>query len=157
MNAISKPLFAGARVVLMALCAMQLSAHGQVLFDDSHSENVANANWIIDTHMPVPSPTISNITATTSETYWTGALSSWGVALAKLRNSGQVQLGGDGLETLPTSGSITYGDSSNSQDLSHYQAFIVCEPNTKFTATEKTAILNFVANGGGLFMVDRKS
>jgi uncharacterized repeat protein (TIGR01451 family) len=103
--------------------------------------------------MPVPSPTISNITATTSETYWTGGLSSWGVALAKLRNSGQVQLGGDGLETLPTTGAITYGDSSNSQDLSHYQAFVVCEPNTKFTATEKTAILNFVANGGGLFMV----
>ena len=67
MNPIPKPLYALARVVLIVLCAMQLSAHGQVLFDDSHSENVANANWIVDTTMPIPSPTISNITATTSE------------------------------------------------------------------------------------------
>jgi hypothetical protein len=142
-----------ARITLAALCLVQLAAHGQVLFDDSHSENVANANWIVDTQMPAPSPTITNITSTTSETYWTGALSSWGVALAKLRNTGKVQLDGDGIETLPPTGAITYGDGSNSQDLSHYQAFVVCEPNTRFTATEKTAILNFVANGGGLFMV----
>jgi hypothetical protein len=54
---------------------------------------------------------------------------------------------------LPYNGNITYGDSSNSQDLSNYKVFIVVEPNIKFTASEKTAMLSFVANGGGLFIV----
>ena len=125
----------------------------QVLFDNTKAETAGNADWIIDTSQPVPSPVISGITAGTAESYWTGALSSWGVALAKLGNAGTISLPGNGLETLPTSGRITYGDASNSQDLSHYKVYVVCEPNTLFTATEKTAILNFVKNGGGLFMV----
>ncbi|MEI8086960.1 MAG: T9SS type A sorting domain-containing protein, partial [Paludibacter sp.] len=48
---------------------------------------------------------------------------------------------------------ITYGSTSNTQDLKNYKVFIVCEPNSQFTAAEKTAIMNFVKNGGGLFMV----
>jgi hypothetical protein len=125
----------------------------QVLFDNTKAETAGNADWIIDTSQPVPSPAISGITAGTAESYWTGALSSWGLALAKLGNAGTISLPGNGLETLPTSGRITYGDASNSQDLSHYKVYVVCEPNILFTATEKTAILNFVKNGGGLFMV----
>jgi hypothetical protein len=31
--------------------------------------------------------------------------------------------------------------------------YIVCEPNILFTAAEKTALIQFVQNGGGLFMV----
>jgi hypothetical protein len=60
---------------------------------------------------------------------------------------------GQTVETLPSSGTITYGNSSNAQDLSHYDVFVIDEPNIKFTTSEKTAILNFVNNGGGLFMI----
>jgi hypothetical protein len=30
---------------------------------------------------------------------------------------------------------------------------VVCEPNILFTNSEKTALINFVQNGGGLFMI----
>lgn len=136
---------------LVLAVALPLSA--QVLFDNTKAETAGNADWIIDTSQPIPSPSITGITNGTAESYWTGALSSWGVALAKLAYNGQISLPGNGLETLPTSGRITYGDGSNAQDLSHYKVYVVCEPNTLFTATEKTAILTFVQNGGGLFMV----
>ena len=141
----------GLAVVIFLTTVASLSA--QVLFDNTKAETAGNADWIIDTSQPIPSPSITGITSGTSESYWTGALSSWGVALAKLGNAGQISLPGNGLETLPTSGRITYGDNSNAQDLSHYKVYVVCEPNILFTATEKTAILNFVQNGGGLFMV----
>ncbi|MDB5233231.1 MAG: hypothetical protein JWR44_224, partial [Hymenobacter sp.] len=42
---------------------------------------------------------------------------------------------------------------SNPQDLANYAVFVVDEPNTLFTAAEKTAIVNYVKNGGGLFMI----
>ena len=57
------------------------------------------------------------------------------------------------METLPYNGKITYGDSNNPQDLSNYAVFVVDEPNIRFTSTEKTAILQFVYHGGGLFMI----
>ena len=31
--------------------------------------------------------------------------------------------------------------------------YVVCEPNILFTAAEKTAILNYVKNGGSLFII----
>src|SRR5437899_9801169 len=111
-------------------------ASAQILFDNTKAETAGNADWIIDTHQPIPSPAISGITSSSTESYWTGALSSWGVALAKLRNAGQISLAGNGLETLPTTGTITYGSGSNAQDLSHYQVFVVCEPNIRFTDAE---------------------
>ncbi|MGC3991140.1 MAG: hypothetical protein QM796_15960 [Chthoniobacteraceae bacterium] len=60
---------------------------------------------------------------------------------------------GQSVSTLPYNGSITYGNSSNAQDLSHYKVFVLCEPNILFTTSEKTALLNFVLNGGSLFMI----
>ena len=48
---------------------------------------------------------------------------------------------------------ISYGDSTNPQDLKNYDVYIVDEPNVPFTAAEKTAIVQFVQNGGGLFMI----
>ncbi|RPD49301.1 hydrolase [Hymenobacter sediminis] len=118
------------------------------LFDGSHGELAGNADWVLDVNSGVasryPSPAQSGITSTTPETYWTGAISAWGVALVKL---------GHTVEQLPAGTSITYGNSSNPQDLSNYSVFVVDEPNTVFTATEKTAILQFVQNGGGLFMI----
>jgi hypothetical protein len=56
-------------------------------------------------------------------------------------------------KTLPYNGKITYGDSSNVQDLSNYKVYIIDEPNLKFTTAEANAFVNFVNNGGGLFMI----
>ncbi|HOS48099.1 MAG TPA: hypothetical protein PLG57_05655 [Bacteroidia bacterium] len=117
------------------------------LFDATKAETAGNADWVIDQDASVPrfpTPTQANITSTTSETYWTGALSSWGIALVKK---------GHTVESLPSTGSITYGNSSNAQDLSNYDVFVVDEPNIVFTAAEKTAIIQFVNNGGGLMMI----
>lgn len=138
----------------------------KVLFDARKAQMAGNADWVVDADLfnigtgtggimqtgkgneanpaRYPTPAQSGITSSTSETYWKGALSSWGVALAKL---------GYTIETLPYNGSITYGSTTNPQDLSHYKVYIVDEPNIRYTAAEKTAILNFVSNGGGLFMI----
>ena len=118
------------------------------LFDASHAETAGNADWVLDVDAGVvprfPTPAASGITSTTPETYWTAALSAWGVALVKLGNS---------VENLPSGTAITYGNTSNPQDLANYNVFVVDEPNTLFTAAEKAAIVNFVKNGGGLFMI----
>lgn len=117
------------------------------LFDATKAETAGNADWVIDQDagvQQIPTPLQSTITASTAETYWTGAISSWGIALVKA---------GHTVETLPSTGTITYGNAANAQDLSKYNVFVVDEPNIRFTAAEKTAILNFVSNGGGLFMV----
>jgi hypothetical protein len=118
------------------------------LFDNRHAQTAGNADWILDADNNVaarfPTPLQSTITATTSESYWRGGNSAWGIALVKL---------GHLVETLPSSASITYGSSSNVQDLSNYNVFVVNEPNTVFTSSEKTAILQFVQNGGSLMMI----
>jgi len=132
------------------------------LFDATKYENAGSADWQIDADgtesvplytggttvetkaQRVPTPSYTGITSTTAETYWKGALSSWAVSLVK---------DGELVETLPNGGAITYGNTSNAQDLSNYDVFVVCEPNRLFSAAEKTALMNFVANGGGLFMI----
>ncbi|WP_354584220.1 hydrolase [Hymenobacter sp. UYCo722] len=118
------------------------------LFDASHAETAGNADWVLDVDAGVvprfPTPAASGITSSTPETYWAGAVSAWGVSLVKLGNS---------VENLPTGTAITYGNAANPQDLANYNVFVVDEPNTLFSATEKAAIVNFVKNGGGLFMI----
>ena len=118
------------------------------LFDGSHGELAGNADWVLDVNSGVasryPTPAQSGITSTTSETFWTGAVSAWGVALVKL---------GHTVEQLPTGTAISYGNAANPQDLANYSVFVVDEPNVIFSAAEKTAILQFVQNGGGLFMI----
>lgn len=131
------------------------------LFDASHYENAGSADWQIDAdgteNVPTytggttvetkaqrtPTPSYTGITSSTSETYWKGGISSWGVALVK---AGQL------VESLPSGTAVTYG-TANAQDLSNYDVFVVVEPNRLFSTAEKTAIMNFVANGGGLMMV----
>lgn len=131
------------------------------LFDASHLENAGSADWQIDAdgteNVPmytggttvetkaqrIPTPSYTGITATTAETYWKGAISSWAVELVKR---------GELVESLPSGSTITYG-TAGAQDLSNYDVFVVVEPNRLFTAAEKTALMNFVANGGGLFMI----
>lgn len=132
------------------------------LFDASHLENAGSADWQIDADgtesvpiytggsttetkaQRIPTPSYTGITASTPETYWKGGISSWAVSLVKL---------GELVETLPVGTAITYGNSSNPQDLSNYDVFVVVEPNRLFTAAEKTALINFVSNGGGLMMI----
>ena len=116
------------------------------LFDATKAETAGNADWVLDADSSpqrFPTPAQSNVTATTTESFWRGALSAWGIALAKLGHS---------VETLPSGTAITYGG-TGAQDLKNYDVFVVDEPNTRFTAVEKMAILKFVQNGGGLFMI----
>lgn len=116
------------------------------LFDATKAETAGNADWVLDADtnpQRFPTPAQSNITATTSENFWRGGLSAWGVALVKL---------GHTVETLPAGTAITYGG-TGAQDLKNYDVYVVTEPNIRFTSAEKAAILNFVKNGGGLFMI----
>lgn len=156
------------KIIRLALLFISVTGFAQtkILFDASKAQMCSNADWVIDADVfnlglgtggimeagqsneanpgRYPTPAQSGITQSTAETYWDGALSAWAVDLVKL---------GYEVETLPYTGSITYGNSSNAQDLSHYKVFISDEPNIRFTAAEKTAILHFVQNGGGLFMI----
>lgn len=139
---------------------------GTVLFDASHRQNAGNADWVIDAdtfdlaqpHFPcgpgdvesesnaqrVPTPPAAGIDASTPETYWTGGISAFGVDLVKL---------GHAVETLPEGADITFGDGGNPQDLGNYDVFILPEPNRPYDPLETTAILDFVAAGGGLFLI----
>jgi hypothetical protein len=134
-------LIAGASLALQSPATAATPPY-KVLFDNTSAETAGNADWIISTSQPDPLGQNAN---PTSETSWTGAISAWGVALQRT--------GSYSLSTLPSSGRITYGDSTNAQDLSHYNEFVLPEPNILFTAAEKTAIMKFVQAGGGLFMV----
>jgi hypothetical protein len=116
------------------------------LFDAKKAETAGNADWVLDADSSpqrFPTPLQATITASTTENYWKGGLSSWGIALVKL---------GHTVETLPSSATITYGG-TGAQDLKNYDVYVVDEPNIRFTTAEKTAIMNFVKNGGGLFMI----
>lgn len=132
---------AGALVVASGGHAHAATAKHRVLFDDSKAETAGNADWIISTSMP--DPTKQNPSPSV-ETDWTGAISSWGVALQK---TGDYQL-----DTLPTGSTITYGTSS-ATDLSNFDEFVLPEPNIVLSAAEKTALMKFVQNGGGLFLI----
>src|SRR5207249_1005039 len=111
-----------------------------VLFDNDHAETAGNADWIISTSQPDPLVEDPNPQV---ETDWTGGTSAWGVALQRT-----------GRYSLKTNTSaLTYGNGGNPLDLSHFDALVLPEPNTLFTTAEKTAIISFVSNGGGLFMV----
>lgn len=111
----------------------------RVLFDNAHAETAGNADWIISTSQPDP---LGEDSSPSAETDWTGAISSWGVALQKT--------GDYSLKTATSA--LTYGGSS-ATDLSNFDTLVLPEPNTLFTTAEKTAIMTFVKNGGGLFMI----
>jgi hypothetical protein len=148
----------------LLLFSIVLNAQIKILFDATKAETANNADWVIDADQNnlsysggsattggneanaqrFPTPDQSTVTQSTPESYWKGAISSWGIDLVKK---------GYWVETLPYNGKITYGNTSNEQDLSNYKVFVVCEPNILFTAAEKTALMQFVQNGGGLFMV----
>ncbi|MGW3208504.1 hydrolase [Streptomyces sp. NPDC001135] len=134
-------LLTGAAVQVGSGTAAHAATTHRVLFDNAHAETAGNADWIISTSQPDP---LGQDSSPSAETDWTGALSSWGVALQRT--------GGYSLKTLPSGSSLSYGGSS-STDLSNFDTLVLPEPNTLFTSAEKTAIMNFVKNGGGLFMI----
>jgi hypothetical protein len=129
---------AALQVTTSATPAHAATTH-RVLFDDGHAEEAGNADWIISTSKPDP---LAQNSSPSAETDWTGALSSWGVALQKT--------GSYSLKTATSA--LTYGGSSTT-DLSNFDTLVLPEPNTLFTTAEKTAIMTFVQNGGGLFMI----
>ncbi len=149
---------------LVVLSATQSTAQVRILFDCTKAETAGNADWVIDADLHdvywhpyaqpgsghgsdpqiLPTPAQSTVTSSTAETYWEGSLSSWGIDCV---NKGYE------VETLPVTGTITYGDNTNAQDLSNYKVYVMDEPNIKFTTLEKNAILQFVQHGGGLFMI----
>ncbi|KUM68383.1 hypothetical protein [Streptomyces griseorubiginosus] len=129
---------AGVAVQATATPAVAATPH-RILFDDGHAEEAGNADWIISTSKPDP---LAQDSSPSSETDWTGALSSWGVALQKTGNYS--------LKTATSA--LTYGGTS-ATDLSKFDTLVLPEPNTLFTTAEKTAIMTFVKNGGGLFMI----
>ena len=120
-----------------------------VLFEAGHAQTAGNADWTLDedscgTAQRYPTPDQAGITSSTAETYWSGGFSAMGVDLVKK---------GFHVESLPVGARISYGDGTNAQDLSHYNVFVIPEPNIAFTSAEITAIRSFVQNGGGLFMI----
>ena len=117
------------------------TAQHRVLFDNTKAETAGNADWVISTSQPDP---LAQNASPTSETSWTGALSAWGVALQKT--------GDYSLKTLPSGNTITYG-TSNALDLSNFDTFVLDEPNVRLSTAEKTAVMTFVQNGGGLFLI----
>jgi hypothetical protein len=130
-----------ATVAAPAHSAVAAATPHRVLFDNSKAETAGNADWIISTSMPDPLAQNAN---PTSETSWTGALSAWGVALQR---TGQYSL-----KTLPAGSTITYGGTA-ALDLANFDEFVIPEPNVRFSTAEKTAIMRFVQNGGGLFLI----
>lgn len=139
-------------IIMMALVTPGAFA-ARFLWDFTKHESAANSDWVIDTDSSYggesdaqryPSPNQSTINAGTHETYWKGANSEWAILLVKA---------GHDVETLPRTGQITFGNSSNAQDLSNYDVFIICEPQDPFTTSEKTALFAFVEAGGGVMMV----
>ncbi len=150
-------------LILLILIKVNTKAQIKILFDAKKAETAGNADWIIDADVHnlywgpnaqltgtesnaqrIPMPAQSGITAATLETYWEGGLSNWAIDCVK---EGYI------VESLPYTSSITFGSTTNSQDLSNYAVYIVCEPNLPFSAAEKTAIWNYVQAGGSLFII----
>ena len=150
--------------ILFIFASITVCAQNKILFDATKAETAGNADWVIDSDLfnltfsggpasiggnesnpqRIPTPAQSGISASTSESYWKGALSAWAVDCVK---------NGYTVETLPYNGQITFGNSSNVQDLSNYKLYIIDEPNIDFTPAERTAIISFVSNGGRLFII----
>ncbi len=136
------PFFRPALHLLLATASLFTQAAGKkILFNHTkHEEGGTSAEWVIcSASEPIPSP--SN---PTTETAWNGGLSAFGFDLYKA---------GYAVETLPPGGRITYGDPTNTQDLSKYAAYVLPECYVYFTAAEKQAIYSYVQNGGGLLVI----
>ncbi len=115
----------------------------RVLFDAAHNQVAGNADWIVDSHMPDPSPATPS-----SETTWNGGISSWGFDL--------VQTGRYTLAQLPPANHLGWG-TGGPGDLQHFDVFISDEPEANFTAAEQQALMSFLSAGGGVFLISDHS
>ncbi len=125
-------------ITLLLLQIQPIQAY-KVLFDYTKDETAGNSDWVIDRDFPEPQPQNPQ-----NERDWDGAFSSFGFAIYTNLH--------DTVYTLHNS-PITYGDRSNSMDLSNFDVFIIPEPQNPFSDREKDAIKRFVAAGGGLLMI----
>lgn len=150
-------------VQIWMLCCVINAAIAQtpkILFEARKAQNCGDADWIIDADaydkscgggigneanaQRFPTPAQSTVSSGTNENYWSGANSAWAISCAKQ---------GWQVESLPFGASLTYGNTSNAQDLKNYDLYISNEPNIAYTTIEKKALLDFVRNGGGLFII----
>ncbi len=127
------------RKLILFLILLSFLHPARILFDLTKEEDAGNADWMIDDDFPYPQPPNP-----ANGDQWIGGISDWGFDLHSM---------GHEVVTLPPWGRITFNDPSNELDLSSFDVFIVCEPQVPFTTSEINAILEFVRNGGGLFMV----
>lgn len=110
-----------------------------ILFDNTKDQTVGNGDWIIDDNQPTPLPLALNL-----ESDWSGAFSSWGYILYEE---------GHNVMTLPPSEEISFGNPNNQHDLSNFDLFVMADPENNFTIDEINAMLAFVEQGGGLFLI----
>ncbi|HHT9120032.1 MAG TPA: hydrolase [Candidatus Hypogeohydataceae bacterium YC41] len=132
-------------VILFLIPALSISRGSlgegkyRVLFDAGHAESAGrHADWIIDDDIPEPMPKNPK-----SPEEWSGGISSWGYDLYKTGRC----------EVESTDKPLTFLNSHNPQDLSKFDVLILCEPNKDFDPSERQAIIAFVKEGGGLFLV----
>lgn len=110
----------------------QVSGAKVVLFDHSHGQDAgSHGNWRVDDDFPNPYPSTP-----TSETSWSGQLSSWGYEL---------YLNGHVIRSNTSALTSTL--------LTGVDLLIVPEPQNPFTPAEIEAVRQFVFNGGSLFFV----
>ncbi|MBK7704175.1 MAG: hypothetical protein IPI34_15460 [bacterium] len=103
-----------------------------VLFDHMHNQDAGTAgNWRVDDNHPNPLPATP-----TSETSWSGQLSSWGYEL---------YLAGNTIRS--NTSAIT------AAQLADVDLLVIPEPQAPFTAAEIEAVRQFVFAGGSLFVV----
>jgi hypothetical protein len=146
----------------------------KVLFDARHGQTAGEADWIVDADTSqliflnfrcqpssnrhhsaqrFPTPPQSQIRSDTPETFWEGGISAWAVALAKdalkPARGRNWQIEQYAFDAPP----MTFGDANNPQDLSNYDVLILAEPNLPYSESEGRAILKFVEEGGGLFLI----
>ncbi len=115
----------------------------RVLFDAAHKQVVGNADWVLDTHFPTPSPTNP-----TTETSWNGGISAWGFDLVKTGRYSVAQ--------LSPGASLSWGGGGEG-DLQGFEVFISDEPELNFSATEQSALMQFAHAGGGIFLASDHS
>ncbi len=111
----------------------------RVLFDHSRDENHHGVPWVIDDDEPLPLPEHP-----WGDDGWRGPLSD---LAQRLRMTGRYSL-----ETLPPEGSVTWLKNDNSQDLSLFDLFVICEPHRSFSPEEVSAIRSFLDSGGSIVL-----
>src|SRR6202022_617786 len=104
--------------VFVSLLILFTSIHASaqqktILFDAAHAQTAGNADWTLDEDtcgiaQRLPTPDQAGITASTPETFWSGAHSAMGIDLVKK---------GFHVESLPIGARVTFGDNTNAQDL----------------------------------------